>query len=139
MKAICMACGGTWDDTNPLDMYACENHAPSPQKENKEKPMSKQTHGPMPGGVKCRNAFCRECGYTGPDPWFEKKLVETLSPDEQLRQFQDGCLTTLTCQMCDEKVGGYMDADDVADTAWENGWRVQSDHILCSYCTDNKR
>lgn len=62
-----------------------------------------------------------------------------MTKQETLDEFIDACYSTIKCQMCGTERSDICEAEDIADAAYEKGWRFQKDMILCPFCTDDKR
>ena len=90
----------------------------------------------------------RKCSRTiSPDTRGE--IIEKMNKQEHIDAFDDRCVTTLTCEMCGNKLSDWVDAPHLAHQAYDRGWRFQKTEfldglsrepqVLCPHCTDNKR
>lgn len=93
----------------------------------------------------------RGCGFSQ-SPSRQKALIDEFVKRECLDEFDERCVTTLTCEMCSEKLSDWVDAPHIAAMAYDKGWRFQvpikpetgekiqsGKLVLCQHCTDGKR
>ncbi len=59
--------------------------------------------------------------------------------EQMLEHLAEGSVIYLQCDMCDTKLYGNYDADDLAENAYTLGWEYQDESIYCPLCKDNQR